>query len=954
MPLLIWWLISLILGLVGWPLAFSLLRHLPDRGFALARPVGLLLVGYILWLGGTFRLLQNNVGGILIAVIVVLAVGLIWRRQQAQAGDSLSMLAWLKQQWRYALAVELLFHLALAGWAIFKAYNPNIETAGGEKWMEIAFINGTLRSDYFPPQDPWLSGFAISYYYFGYVLMAMLTRLSGLVSTIAFNLYVPTLFAMTLTAAFGVIANLVTLHLSATRPSPLATLPALFTSFGAAVFVAILGNLEGFLEILHKRGLLPANFWRWLDIRDLKEPPPGSGSNWLPDHFVWWQGGFSLADIQANLQTWIPDRFIWWWRGSRVLTDYTLTGQEQEVIDEFPFFSFLLGDVHPHVLALPFVLLVVALALNLLVNKSQPPAANSQSSAKTPQDKRATDNTQKAQWTPNIIDKSKEILQNSWRELTEATGGWMGFVLYAVYLGGLSFLNTWDFPIYLSVVGLALIMWLAQRRASTQKAGTGTQKAGTGTPNTGTDIQKASTDTQKTDTDTQKAGTGWQAALQSGIIGTGLLGVAGVILYFPFYATFQSQAKGILPNLWNPTRLPQFFVFFGPFLVAVTVLLIVLSGKQRDWQKHLGWSLPLTVLGPVLVMLLALGTILINPASRSYVEGIINNPQVQQAIGGGTVGTLVQESLQRRVNNPWTFLLVGGLLGWALALVVSESTNQPANERRQENSSDSENETREDNTLTPRFASLLPTPFLVEKFILILLLVGLGLPLAVEFVYLRDNFGIRMNTIFKFYFQAWVLLALASAFAVYYVSKNLRGFPAVAWRVSMTLLVATGMVYPVFAMANKANNFQNEPTLNGIQWISEHYPGDYAAIEWLRANAPDDAIILEAPGASYAAYQYTGRISAMTGLPTLLGWGGHESQWRGNYDEPARREPDIEQLFNTTDFEQAQALLDKYNISYVYVGSLERERYSPPGLKKFEFMMDVAFQQDGVTIYQRR
>jgi YYY domain-containing protein len=936
-PLLIWWLITLIFGLVGWPLAFSLLRNLPDRGFAFARPVGLLLVGYILWLGGTFRLLQNNIGGILVALILVLAIGLLWRWQQAQAGDSPSMLTWLKQEWRYVLAVELLFHLAFVGWTIFKAHNPNIETAGGEKWMEIAFVNSTLRSDYFPPPDPWLSGFAISYYYFGYVLMAMLTRLSGLVSTVAYNLYIPTLFAMTLTAAFGVVANMVSLHQTSTgqadslsyniNSSEIQNLksPALLTGFVGALFVVILGNLEGLLEVLHKRGLLPANFWLWLDIRNLKEPPPGSGSNWIPDGFAWWQGGFSPADIEANLQAWIPDRFIWWWRGSRVLTDYTLTGHEQEVIDEFPFFSFLLGDVHPHVLALPFVLLVVALALNLLVSKPRPSTVNGQQSS-------ASESNQ-ASSNPAIIDKLKEILQSSWRELTEAAGGRLAFVLYAVYLGGLSFLNTWDFPIYLSVVGLVFIIWLAQRRASLQNA------------------------------------------LQPGIIGTALLGLAGLILYLPFHATFQSQAKGILPNLWNPTRLPQFFVFFGPFLVAITVLLIVLSSKHREWSKHLGWSLPLTILGPVLVMLIALSTVLISPAGRNYVEGIINNPEVQQVIGAATVGALVQASLLRRITNPWTFLLVGGLMGWILALLVGELASQRVSEQRDQDTSELKIETHKLNPPTPTKArhspSLIPNPSMIEKFVLILLLIGLGLTLAVEFIYLRDNFGIRMNTIFKFYFQAWVLLALAAAFAVYYVSKNLRvsknlmvsknlrvsrnleGILAVVWQVSMTLLVIGGMVYPVLATLNKANNFQNKPTLNGIQWIAEYHPDDYAAIEWLRANAPAGAIILEASGGG-EAYSYTNRISALTGLPTLLGWGNHEGQWRGNYDEPGRREPEIERLFNTTDLQEAQMLLGKYDVTYVYVGSLERNRYSPQGLKKFEFMMDVAFQQDGVTIYERR
>jgi YYY domain-containing protein len=242
------------------------------------------------------------------------------------------------------------------------------------------------------------------------------------------------------------------------------------------------------------------------------------------------------------------------------------------------------------------------------------------------------------------------------------------------------------------------------------------------------------------------------------------------------------------------------------------------------------------------------------------------------------------------------------------------------------------------------------------QFVLILILVGLALPLAVEFVYLRDNFGIRMNTVFKFYFQAWVLLALASAFAVYYVSAHLQGMARLVWQVGLAVLVAGGLVYPVLATPNKADFFQGEPTLNAIAWIAEHRPGDYAAIEWLRANAPDQVIILEAPGApagEYGSYNYSGRISAMTGLPTLLGWGGHQSQWRGNYDEPARREPDIDQLYHTPDIRQVQALLDKYGITYVIVGAFERERYPETGLRKFEQFMDVAFERDGTIIYQR-
>ena len=79
-PIVIWWFVLLIFGLIGWSLAYSLFRHLPDRGFALARPTGLLFTGYLLWLGGSFRLLQNSVSGILVTMFVVLVGALYWQK----------------------------------------------------------------------------------------------------------------------------------------------------------------------------------------------------------------------------------------------------------------------------------------------------------------------------------------------------------------------------------------------------------------------------------------------------------------------------------------------------------------------------------------------------------------------------------------------------------------------------------------------------------------------------------------------------------------------------------------------------------------------------------------------------------------------------------------------------------------------------------------------------------
>ncbi len=857
-PVLIWWLLLQLFGLVGLPLASRLLGNLPDRGYAFARPLGLLLTGYVLWLGGSLGFWRNGVGGTLVAMVLVAGVGLwlyLGRRapSQEQNGKDVSILGWLRSHTAYWLAVELIFAITLAGWTVYKSYNPNLETAGGEKWMEIAFIHATLRSSSFPPQDPWLSGFGISYYYFGYVLMAMLTRLSGLRATVAFNLFIPTLFSLTLTGAFSLVYNLVVSRAQVTGDEQREGGRAIGFGLLGALFVGIVGNLEGLLEVFHSRGLFPASFWRWLDIIDINQPPGVGG--------------------------WIPTRFIWWWRASRVIHDCSFQGLlvgncnppngNWEVIDEFPFFSFLLGDVHPHVLALPFVLLALGLALNQISNLPWPTRQPALARASGPGGRQyPISNTQYPKGTLSPLSTL----------ITSAFGGWPQFVIYALCLGALGFLNTWDFPIYLFVVTLAFALWRAKA----------------GSPN-------------------------W--VLEAIAAGLALGGLGGV-LYLPFYLGFQSQAGGILPNLFNPTHLQQFLVFFGPFLFVVVSYLAVLSrgATLRNWRRRLPSVLALTLGGPVLLMLMIGASLAISPSARGWVEGLLRDSNLQAILGNASLGSLAMVVARIRLSNPWTFLFLGGLLAWVLLFWPTVNNSpQPS-----------------------------PAP---DLFALILIGVGLLLPLAVEFVYLRDLFGNRINTVFKFYFQAWVLLALAAAYGTSVVLGRLRGIGGVAWRLALTLLVLGGLVYPILAIPNKTGNFSATPTLDGMAWLETVHPDDYAAIRWLQANVPDSAVILEAPGKSYT---YAGRVSALTGLPTPLGWDFHECQWRGSCDEPARREPDIDILYNSVDPAQTLTLLDKYDITYVYVGPLERERYNPSGLAKFGRLMDVVYQQGEVTIYKRR
>ena len=374
LPVVFWWLVVQLFGLAVLPLAWRLFARLPGRGYPLAKALGLLLVAYVLWLGAALQVLPNSLGGAVVALLVVGGASWWLGREGIRRGaDGVRpLVAWLRANRWLVLTTELLFLIVLAAWAAFRAFNPDI--AGTEKPMEFAFVNGILRSPLFPPQDPWLSGYGISYYYFGYVMLAALINLTGVDPAIAFNLGVALWYALVMIGAFGVVYDLVRLagsstgagsremgagswELEAETDATRITEYAIRDTHHArratdsqargirygllgALFVGFLGNLEGLVELAYHKSLVPLQWLQWLDIKQLTDNPPSGNLT----------GGF-----------W------WWWHTSRVIHDKDLLGNSIEVIDEFPFFSFLLGDMHPHVLALPFAILAVALALNLLL-----------------------------------------------------------------------------------------------------------------------------------------------------------------------------------------------------------------------------------------------------------------------------------------------------------------------------------------------------------------------------------------------------------------------------------------------------------------------------------------------------------------------------------------------------------------------------------------------------------
>jgi YYY domain-containing protein len=246
--------------------------------------------------------------------------------------------------------------------------------------------------------------------------------------------------------------------------------------------------------------------------------------------------------------------------------------------------------------------------------------------------------------------------------------------------------------------------------------------------------------------------------------------------------------------------------------------------------------------------------------------------------------------------------------------------------------------------------------------------VGLGATLIPEFVALQGDIG-RMNTVFKFYLQAWVLLAITAAVALGWLAGRVRREALLrtlrpAWIAVATLLVLAAVSYPLFATQGKVGlRFADLPLgLDGMQYMDHaqysdqnqdlNLPGDATAIRWLQDTIQGTPVVLEGRA---SIYKWGSRVSIYTGLPTILGWDWHETQQRDGYKQMIQeRAADVERAYGSPDPNEALGILHKYGVRWVYVGGLERAYYPAVGLDKFRSMpqLRLAYDADGVQIYE--
>ncbi|MEY2845546.1 MAG: hypothetical protein RL076_1092 [Chloroflexota bacterium] len=332
-PWLWWWLALEIMSLAAFILLRRALAGLPDGGFAVAKTLGLLLVAWFIWLAGTINVLPfSRVGVWIVVAIATVAAVIVWVRERTRWHE------WWLQRRFLVITTQVVFMVAYLGFVWVRSQNPDLwhPGRGGEKPMDLAFLTAVIRSPTFPPYDPWFAGGMLNYYYFGFVMVGVLVHMTGIVPSTAYNLAVPTIFALTAVGAWGVAlavqGSFRTIHSHAwrwwLRALPYAERRKLVGALLAALFTVVAGNWSQAYWLL-----------------------PGTGVN--PVESCDKGSSYAAQQICGGREEWA------FWDATRVVAIKTGDG----VINEFPFFTFLFADLHAHMIGLP--LLIAALGVML-------------------------------------------------------------------------------------------------------------------------------------------------------------------------------------------------------------------------------------------------------------------------------------------------------------------------------------------------------------------------------------------------------------------------------------------------------------------------------------------------------------------------------------------------------------------------------------------------------------
>jgi uncharacterized membrane protein len=849
-PVLAWALVLEIIGLCFWPILFLATRGLHDRGWALSRTIGLLIVAWGTWMVASFRWAPFTPGLTASVLVAMGAVGVLFAwKQRTEIG------AFLKQRWDAVLWTELAFWAAFLGFVLIRYCNPDLWNPwrGGEKPMDFAYLNAVIRTPFFPPYDPWFSGGYINYYYFGYVLVAVMVKLTGIAPGTAYNLAVPMFFALTASGAGCVAA---TLALGIMKPkSGDDRSKSHRRAFGGValllgiLFVVLLGNL-GEARLIFQQVM---TFSR----SDL------SGTPQLVQPVVRAVDGLWTYFRQDGPFGIRPEG--WYWDPSRAIAH---PNTEAPPITECPFFTFLFADLHPHMMALPLTLALLGLGV-------------------------------------------------SW---VRGGGGRMSRLARAIAFGSMGLLigalwptNAWDFPTCLVIAGVAFVC------------------------------------------DEWRRGSYLRGCFRA--LAPWLIVIAWAVLsFYPF--RYWYRAGYTSAELWKGSR-----TTLGDYLIVHGVFIFFLLGFfWYDFRTGKGHNLAIhtlqTLCNRMAHPIRAIRTILRYRRRMHLVKGLAILFLVTVFLVG-IVSWFVSKA-------PYLFISPENA---AAVTATWEGGAQVASKN---------------GSYLPAFLVALlcinallairrrPQP--MRQFALAMIGLALCLCLTVEYIVLKGDIS-RMNTVFKFYLQVWVLMgtvgAAASCLTMAYLWRK-RSLWQFVWWPCAILLVFCAFLYTIFGTWSRVSERYPETTkktLDGESFMQtstfpyqEHekpisIADDAKAMEWIKNNVPGIATLAEVNTAPIL-YGWGTRMAIHTGKASIVGWDWHQRQQRaaipGNY--VSDRMQMLQLAYTAMDPKTTWDILHRLKTDYIVAGDLERAYYGDGIMGNLErgngTYWNEAYRNDHVRIYR--
>ena len=928
-----WWLVVSALGWVAWPLAFRLFSVLRDRGFLLSKTLGWLLSGWLLWVFASSGLAQNSVRNAWLVAGMVALVGaavlvFTWR----------DVLSFVRRMWGILLVGEMLFAGSFLFFVLVRRANPDIWQPwfGGEKFMEFSFLNGILRSPYFPPVDPHFAGGYINYYYYGIYLVGYLIKLTGIYAEVAFNLAIPMLFALTVVNAFAVAYSANGIRPRVSRAGRHAA--AVGEPEEGAGFAGQPETRRGPVEATVQQASTSAGQGDGPPGEEESEPQPSpiwhSGPHWALERgarpeatgsISYEQEGVPVTEVEAEA----------YGKGE---PNENVPSVGRPVVAQLPW--------HEGIGAALLAPLFVAIFGNLagLVQLVQSLSRASQSGFES--------------GVPGL-EKGVHAISGLWRVISSdaALPGFdfwapsrviphtinefpywsftyadlhphmigIPFALFfvalvlalldsydvewsknwyngAVLVGGLAFtlgvlaaVNLWDLPTYLGLGVLALAVTL-YRKGGRLHIGP--------------------------------------------VAGLGIVMAGGAyLLFLPFFSSYTNVAASGIGLVRSPDGLGYWTQIWGFFAFVIFTWLVVGRSELRR-IRHL-----------------RIHRLLVQSPTIVYFTGVLLLP-----------GLFLASLLLLLFTNQTILAICLPALG----LAVSHFWRRD----------------RAVDTGTVCVAVLAAT--------------GLAVLAGTQVVYLKDHLqggdAYRMNTLFKFYNQVWVLWAVAAAIALPKIlarfesmlrdsstggalasfragsREMLPQFDAAmaavrgAWGLVLLILIAASLVYPLLGTPSRLS--QRFPgwrppigTLNGMAFMENgvyNWPDsnsaielkyDWAAILWLLENVQGNVVLAESAQLDY--YRAGGtRVASLTGLSGLLGMHAGEQRYGKDVGE---RHGQLSEFWNTEDLARMESLIEELEIGLIYTGQLERHQHPGADSRLAELaasgLLESVYRNPEVTIY---